>query len=86
MSDEIDKVERSYITLASEIGGSVIIDDAVYDAKIVGVEIVNEAGCNNDGGELVVIVDDGVNITAPVATGLAPRHAAVGERFTLCGF
>jgi hypothetical protein len=60
---EIDKIERNYIAVAEQIDGSVIIDDAVYNAKIVGVEIVNFNGCDDDDdNKLVVIVDDGVAI------------------------
>jgi hypothetical protein len=50
---------RNYISLPEHIDGSVIIDDAVYNAKIVGVEI-----CNDEDDRLVVIVDDGVAIAA----------------------
>jgi hypothetical protein len=49
---------RNYIAVAEHIDGSVIIDDAVYNAKIVGVEI------SEDDNKLVVIVDDGVAMAA----------------------
>jgi hypothetical protein len=58
MSDDIDKVERSYITLAEQFEGSVIINDAVHYAKIVGVEIVNFNGEDTNEDQLVVIVGD----------------------------
>ena len=55
--DEIATVERSYITLASEIEGSVIIDDQIFDAKVVGVEMNGEdIGLGDD--KLVVLVED----------------------------
>lgn len=55
MSVEADKIERAYIPLAEQIDGKVIMyDAAIYDAKIIGVEI-NGEDTNDD--RLVVIVD-----------------------------
>jgi hypothetical protein len=48
----------NYITLKTEITGFVVVNDAVCEATIVGVEIDNE-----DKTWLVVLVNNGIDIT-----------------------
>jgi hypothetical protein len=50
-----------YISLPEQINANAIIEGAVRKAKIVGVEIASDNDADN---KLVVIVDDGVVITA----------------------
>ena|SRR5258705_13701058 len=56
MSDET--IERRYITVAQPIEGSVIINDEVYGATVVGVEIVDYHEGDAFATELVAIVGD----------------------------
>jgi len=48
----------NYITLATEIEAFVVVNDAVCEATVVGVEI------DGEDRRLVAVVDSGVSITA----------------------
>jgi hypothetical protein len=63
-----DTIERNHMTLANEIDGSVIIDDAVYNATVVGI---------TSDDQFVVIFNDGVSIQARRVKTVFPneRHA-----------
>jgi hypothetical protein len=73
---DIDKVERSYIPLATEIDGSVIIGDLIFDAKVVGVEI-NGEDIGLGGDKMVVLVeDDGSTCVQRVSVVFRNEHYA----------
>ncbi len=56
MSDSESTIEFGYIALPQPIDGAVVIDDAVFDATIVGIEVVNFDSEDRDGDQLVAIV------------------------------